>query len=621
MNSSSLPSDQHASAVAALAQALFDGRLAQFHAPWRTLFSTPAFRFREGLGPDARAALSYERLRLVNEAIDSPEDLVTDVERLAALHEWAGPVDAGMATVASIHYNLFLGSLVDHASGPVRDLREFTELRRTGTFLCTELGHGNSASQLETTATHDPATGGFILHTPTPTARKFMPNTSSTGGPKTGVVAARLMTDGKDRGVFLFLTPLNDAAGDPVAGVEVRRLQQTSTSPVDHCLTSFDHVLLPYEAMLQADHGRLTRDGRFTSSIGSARKRFLHSIGRVTTGKLCMSAYSLGVTRHAVAVAVRHAHTRQTAGVTAGGSVPLFAHRSHHAPLLDAVATTYAATLLHRTAVRRWTDAEAQAHATRDGDTDAHADAREDGERFAAVAKGWITWKARQVMTECRERCGAQGLFLANGIAGQLAANEGTITAEGDNLVIWVKSAGEMLLGNFTPTEPSDTPPGTHGLTDPDFLQGLLSDVERLWYRRARTRLRSAPSGNPLGRWNAAVTPALELVDAHAHRQAAEAMLTAATRATDTDARAHLTALHRLFALRQVSAHSGDLLADGRLTAAQVRNLPDETEATVAALEPHALTLVEGFAVPDEVLLDHPVLHSEPPVASQLLPA
>ncbi|MEZ3177322.1 hypothetical protein KYY02_00915 [Streptomyces pimonensis] len=52
-------------------------------------------------------------------------------------------------------------------------------------------------------------------------------------------------------------------------------------------------------------------------------------------------------------------------------------------------------------------------------------------------------------MTECRERCGAQGLILANGIAGRLAVNGGAITAEGADKVIRVKAAGEMLLGGL----------------------------------------------------------------------------------------------------------------------------------------------------------------------------
>ncbi|MFD4942328.1 acyl-CoA dehydrogenase [Streptomyces sp. NPDC058409] len=593
MINTSIPSDQASSTVAALTRALFGDRMDQLHEPWRKLFSTEPFSFREGLSPDERAALSYERLRLINDALDRPEDFVVDVERLTALHEWVGPVDAGLGTVASIHYNLFLGSLLEHTSGPNRDLREFVELRRTGTFLCTEVGHGNSASQLETTATYDRTAGEFVLNTPSAAARKFMPNTSSTGGPKTAVVAARLITDGKDQGVFLFLARLSDETGLPMPGVEIRRLPQTATAPVDHCITSFDNVRLPQEALLQADHGRLSPEGVFTSSIGSPRKRFLHSIGRVTAGKLCMSAYSLGVTRHALAVAVRHAHARQTSGVTAGGSVPLFAHRSHHAPLLDAIATTYAATLLHRAAVRQWAQATEPE--------------RENGERFAAIVKGWITWRARAVMTECRERCGAQGLFLANGIAGQLAANEGTITAEGDNLVIWVKAAGEMLLGHFTPKEPHDAPPEARDLDDPVFLQDLLADIERIWHQRARTRLRSGTAGNPLNRWNTTVTPALELVDAYAHSQAAQALLDAAAQTPHPEAQRRLRLLHRLFTLRRVAAHSGDLLAEGYLTSAQVRQLPDATESAVAELAPEALTLTNGFAVVEEVLLDHPI--------------
>ncbi|MGC0398155.1 alkylation response protein AidB-like acyl-CoA dehydrogenase [Streptomyces sp. SAI-126] len=74
-------------------------------------------------------------------------------------------------------------------------------------------------------------------------------------------------------------------------------------------------------------------------------------------GKLCMSAYSLGVTRHALTVAVRHAHQRVTSGMTSGQRVPLFAQRAHHAPLVEALATTCAATLLQRAAVRRWAQA------------------------------------------------------------------------------------------------------------------------------------------------------------------------------------------------------------------------------------------------------------------------
>lgn len=562
------------------------------HGPWRTLFSTKEYSFQEGLTGEERIALSYDRLRQMNSTVADPLALVNDMESLSALHGWAGVVDAGMATIASIHYNLFLGSLLDHGYDG-HTLSEFRSMRHVGTFLCTEAAHGNNAVSLETTATFDRSTGGFILNTPNPGACKFMPNTSIVGGPKSAVVAARLIVDSADHGVFLFLTPLTDSDGRHLPGVEVRRIPETASSPVDHCITTFHAVPLPFDAFLQADHGRLTPDGVFTSTLGSPRKRFLRSIGRVTAGKLCMASYSLGVTRHALAVAMRYAHTRQTSGMTSDRRVALIAHRSHHAPLLSAVATTYAATLLHRSLVQRWAL----------GDTDG-----EEVERLTAIAKGWITWQGRRIMTECRERCGAQGLLLANGIAGQLAANEGAITAEGDNLVIWVKAAGETLLGGFIPPALDERDPKQRSMRDPRHLQDLLSDLERIRYEDARARLRSGRHPSPLARWNAAVAPALDLVDAHVHRLAAETLLAGAEEAESSLARQLLTDLHGLFVVQYIRAHSGELLAHGRLTADQFRELRDTTDHFIGSLEPYALDLVEGFAVPEGVLKSHPIL-------------
>lgn len=584
---------------------LFGPEAERIHEPWRRLFDGPRFAFEEGLSRQERTALSYERLRVVNAALRNPVGLASDIESLTAMHEWAGVVDAGMATIASIHWNLHIGSLLDHDPGGL-DLYPYIRMDRVGTFLCTELDHGNDAASLETTATFDPATSGFILDTPTPGACKWMPNTSGTGGAKNAVVAARLLVDGTDHGVFLFLTPLTDGDGRHHPGVEVRPLPQTAGAPVDHCATSFRGVRLPYEAMLQAEHGRLSRDGTFTSTLGNPRKRFLRSVRRVHAGKLCMSAYSLGVTRHALAVAMRYSHRRLTSGMTTGRKVSLIEHRSHHAPLLSAVATTYAATLLHREVVRRWTN-EVEGE-------------QEETERLAAVTKAWITWQARTVMTECRERCGAQGLLLSNGIAYQLAANEGTVTAEGDNRVIWVKAAGEMLTGGFTPTPASDLPATGRSLDDSRYLQELLTDIERVWHGRARSRLRTGRRGDPLARWNGTVTPALQLVEAHVHRLAAQALLDAAGQASDPGARTVLERLHRLFALRQVKAHSGDLLAAGHITADHVHRLPDAEEALIEALVPYAAQLTDGFAVLEGVMGEHPMLRAPAPVA-EMVPA
>ncbi|MBB1257660.1 acyl-CoA dehydrogenase [Streptomyces alkaliterrae] len=581
---------------------LFDrGDRERIHGTWRRLISTEEFRYRPGLTAAQRTALSYSRLRKVNDAVGHAVDLADDPYRLASLHEWAGVVDGALGTLAGIHYNLFLGSLIDHGGTDERDLSEFSSMRRTGTFLCTELAHGNDAAALRTTAELDRRTGGFILHTPTPGAQKFMPNTSLTGGPKTALVAARLLVDGEDQGVFLFLTPLSGASG-PLPGIRVRCLPERTGSPVDHCLTSFDQVRLPREALLEAEHGRLDRSGALASRLGSRRKRFLRSIGRVTAGKLCMSAAGTGVTRAALAISVRHAHHRRISGPKAGERVPLTAHRSHHGPLLRGLATAYAMTFLHRRVVSRWARHEP-------ADRDAV-------ERLVAVAKGWITWQARAITIECRERCGAQGLFSVNALADFPLNLEGAITAEGDNLVIWLKAAGEMLFQHRA--EPSasqhDRPSARdvtgRDLTDPRWLRDLLAEVESLWQNRARADLRRGPAGNTLGRWNAASSAALRMVSAHAQLQAADSFLDAIDQAVDPTARALLHRLCRLFLLDQLAEHTGDLLADGHLTAQHVRALPTAVDAVTAELAPHMTALVDAFDLPAEFLASVPVANS-----------
>ncbi|MBD0671563.1 acyl-CoA dehydrogenase family protein, partial [Streptomyces sp. CBMA156] len=456
--------------TAELSRLLFGPDRQRVHEPWRKLTADPALHSRPEAPVADRIAASYRRLRQLNAHTD-PAALAGDPLLLAALHEWTAVVDGGLTVLAGIHYNLFLGTLLDHDRSPKRPLDDYLRMDRTGTFLCTELGHGNDAAALETVADYDRTDRGFTLHTPGPSARKFMPNTGPAGGPKSAVVAARLRVDGRDHGVFLFLVPLTGGDGRPLPGIAVDPLPERPGSPVDHCLTSFDRVGLPYEALLTGAHGRLADDGTFTSAVGSKRKRFLTAIGRVTVGKLCMSAAAIGGARAALATAVRYAQHRDVAGARPDRRVPVWAHRTHHGPLLDGLATAYAMTALHRAAAERWAR-----HDPADPEESAAA------ERQVAIAKGWTTWQARDLITEARERCGAQGLLTVNGITAYASDVEGTITAEGDNLALWAKAAAELLLEDPRPA----AGPEAGGLDDPAVRQGLLRTVARLRLARAR---------------------------------------------------------------------------------------------------------------------------------------
>ncbi|WP_437109778.1 acyl-CoA dehydrogenase family protein [Streptomyces scopuliridis] len=646
-------------AVDPLTRVLFGEDFDREHAPWRRLAAAAPFRRRPGASSRERLAMAYERLRTVNDTLDSPAELVADPRGLAALHEWLGPVDPAFTTVAGIHYNLFLGSLLDHtesgkgvARGTARDvagsadvagpadvadvaeLADFFALRRVGTFLCTEVAHGNDAVAVETTAAYDRERDGFVLCTPHAGAQKFMPNTSPVGGPKSGVVAARLLVDGADQGVFLFLTPLTDAFG-ALPGVRVRRLPARLGSPVDHCLTSFDRVFVGRDALLGGAQGWIGEDGVFRSEQSNRRRRFLTSIGRVTAGKLSMSACAVGSARVTLALAVRYGGHRLISGSRGGEPVPVFAHRSHHGPLVGALAMVFAMSLLHRAALDAW-------------ESRTEADTAE-AERLVAVAKGWISWRAREVIVESRERCGAQALLENNGMTELLAGIEGVITAEGDNVAIYAKAAAEMLFSAapgpvrepeppgrgpdlepgrgpaaVSAPEPGDGPydPSRRALTEPLFLDGLLVAIEAVWLARARRRMSQVPHGDPLARWNAASGAALRAVEAYAYRRASEAYAVAVaglepgspssspssvSAMAPSSAHDLLRSLHRLFALQWIDRNSGDLLAAGRLAPRHLDELPEAVEQLISRLAGHAPALVESFALPEEMFADWPI--------------
>ncbi|MFJ8076220.1 acyl-CoA dehydrogenase [Streptomyces sp. NPDC096176] len=590
---------------------LFDGDEEDtLHTPWRTLITHDDFLTHDDdLTPTQRTARSYQRLRLLNAtAAGDPLTLATDPRRLAALHEWTGIADSALGTLAGIHYNLFLGTILDHDHPEQRDLTPYTTLRHTGTFLVTELAHGNDAANLKTTAHHHPDTGEFTLHTPTPGAAKFMPNTTTTGGPKTALVAARLIThDGHDHGIHLFLTPLHDENG-PHPGIHITPLPPRHLPhPVDHAITTFTHVRLPPTALLQAPHNRLNPDGTHTTTHGNPRKRFLTTIDRVTLGKLCMSAAATGTARAAITIAVHYATHRHTTHHHT--PTPLTTHRAHHAPLLDNLATTYALTLLHRHTLTHHT------HHHHNGPTPPptppnpryHTDpppTKNQTHQLTALTKAFTTHHARTITTTSRERCGAWALHPHNPLAHYTQHLEGTITAEGDNLLITLKTAAELLL--TPPPPPPTTPTPPNPLTNLNHLKTLLHHLQHIWHTRAKHALRTTPhTTNPHTRFNNATNPALTMTHITTLIHTTNALLTTLNHTTHPTTHTHLKHLTNLYLLNQLTPHTGDLLTHHHLTPHHHNQIPTTTNHLHTTLQPHLTTLTNA--------LNHPHQHTPTP--------
>lgn len=581
------------SAADALTRALFEpDDFGAAHEPWRRLMATPHFRYDDSLTHEQRITRSYQRLQVANQLLAHPFALASDPIRLAALHEWLAIADPATASLASIHHNLYLGSMADAQQHLAVDHHHL------GVFLVTEQDVGNNAAQARTTATWDRATGTFDLHTPDAGARKFMPNTGPAGGAKDAVVAARLQANGEDHGVFLFHVPITNADGDPHPGIHVQPLPTRSGNhPLDHCITSFHHIKLPRTALLDGDHGNMAADGTFTSTVANPRAVFLHSIRRVTVGKLAMSAAALGVARAAMDIATRYAHHRYIPG--RAGLLPIVRHRTHAERLVIHISNAYALTTLHRHLLHLWA-------------THNHT-SREELERDIALAKATITWNALDTVTEARERCGAHGLLHVNALGGMADAIAGAVTAEGDNLAITVKAAADLLSADalldstaahqdFAVTSLDEHTPLA------DLCHLLACARDRLAVRACGRIMTTDAKG--LDRWNGSSRPAVEAATLHTAVQTATAFRQAVEGCRHPRTRTLLHTMCRLVLLRHLVPHTTTLIGHGNLTQEAALSLPDQIDDSVDRLTPHLLTLVEGFALPAGYLAHIPIANT-----------
>src|SRR3954468_15271967 len=130
--------------------------------------------------------------------------------------------DLSLLVKAGVQWGLFGGAV--QALGTERHHGRYLEQIITGElpgcFAMTESGHGSDVQHLRTTATYDPATAEFVIHTPEPGARKDYIGGAADGA-RMAAVFAQLITGGEGHGVHCFLVPIRSDSGEALPGVTI----------------------------------------------------------------------------------------------------------------------------------------------------------------------------------------------------------------------------------------------------------------------------------------------------------------------------------------------------------------------------------------------------------------
>ncbi|KAL7754864.1 hypothetical protein ACKLNR_015204 [Fusarium oxysporum f. sp. zingiberi] len=378
--------------------------------------------------PPARpvdVALHYERAKLMCRHSDlTLHDIEKLTKRFWDFHfDMIAARDMTAFIIAAIHVNLCIGTL-SHFAKERPDLQDLlTKLLSfeiCGEFMLTEIGHGLDARNLETTATLQ-ADGSFELHTPTTAASKVMPPTTPYCGiPRVAIVFARLMVRGKSQGVKPFIVFLSDAdAMRP--GVSSRILPtRPGTKPLDHAITTFNRVQLPYNALLGSP-----------AKPESERAEFLCHIRRVAVGTLSLSIMGISAIRVGTRIAALYSERRTITAPDGHSAMPIIGFSTQQRPIVEGWVQGRVLTAFAHWAVGMCPD---PAHPTQ------HA--------IGTIFKATVI-KASRVLGELAERCGWRGLFAFNQISELDLTFQGNSIAEGDTLVLCIRLVSELLGGKL----------------------------------------------------------------------------------------------------------------------------------------------------------------------------
>ncbi len=176
-------------------------------------------------------------------------------------------------------------------------------LETPGAFAMTETGHGSDVASIGTTATYNPETGEFDLHTPFRAAWKdYLGNAAVVG--RAATVFAQLVTQGVNHGVHCFFVPLRDATGAflPGVGGEDDGLKG-GLNGIDNGRLHFDHVRVPRANLLNR-YGDVAEDGTYTSEIASPGRRFFTMLGTLVQGRVSLDGAATSAAKIALQIAI-----------------------------------------------------------------------------------------------------------------------------------------------------------------------------------------------------------------------------------------------------------------------------------------------------------------------------